>query len=92
LDCYEHLGLHANILLRPEVVGLTLVVLMKSGASVFSRITHMRKLEETITHIFIEAYGLQDELSPDVPEDQITLRNPNRENRLSKLISMPLVA
>lgn len=33
----------------------------------------MKELEEENNRLFIEAYGLQDELTPDVPEEQITL-------------------
>ncbi|MCC6543787.1 MAG: BREX-1 system adenine-specific DNA-methyltransferase PglX [Nitrospirae bacterium] len=33
----------------------------------------MKKLEEENNRIFIEAYGLQDELTPDVPIEEITL-------------------
>lgn len=33
----------------------------------------MKELEEENNRLFIKAYGLQDELTPDVPEEQITL-------------------
>ncbi|MBV5302128.1 MAG: BREX-1 system adenine-specific DNA-methyltransferase PglX, partial [Methylococcales bacterium] len=36
-------------------------------------IVEMQRLEEENNRLFIEAYGLQDELTPDVPEEQITL-------------------
>ena len=36
----------------------------------------MLKLEEENNRIFIDAYGLQDELTPDVPIHEITFRNP----------------
>jgi hypothetical protein len=36
-------------------------------------ITEMQRLEEENNRLFIEAYGLQDELTPDVPLEQITL-------------------
>ncbi len=36
-------------------------------------ITEMKRLEEENNHLFIDAYGLQDELTPDVPIEQITL-------------------
>src|SRR5262245_25125595 len=32
-----------------------------------------KRLEEINNSLFIEAYGLQDELSPDIPDDHITL-------------------
>ena len=36
-------------------------------------ITQMKQLEEENNRLFIDAYGLQDELTPDVPIEQITL-------------------
>ena len=47
----------------------------------------MKKLEEENNHLFIEAYGLQDELSPEVPEDQITLAHDDKEADIKRLIS-----
>ncbi len=52
-----------------------------------SRIEQVRFLEQEINSIFIEAYGLQDELSPEVPEEQITLARANREKDCQRLIS-----
>ncbi len=46
-----------------------------------------QSLEEENNRIFIEAYGLQDELSPEVPEDQITLARADREKDCQRLIS-----
>lgn len=45
------------------------------------------ELEKTNNSFFIEAYGLQDEISPEVPEDQITLASANREKDCLSLIS-----
>ena len=47
----------------------------------------MKELEEENNRLFIEAYGLQDELSPEVPDGQITLYRPNREEDIKRLIS-----
>ena len=47
-------------------------------------------LEEENNRLFIEAYGLQDELSPEVSEDQITLARPNREEDIKQLLSYPI--
>ena len=33
----------------------------------------MQKLEEENNHIFINAYGLQDELTPEVPIEEVTV-------------------
>ena len=50
-------------------------------------IVEMKRLEEENNRLFIEAYGLQDELSPDVPEEQITLVRADREKDSQRLIS-----
>lgn len=47
----------------------------------------MKRLEEANNRLFINAYGLQDELSPEVPEDQITLTRADREKDCQRLIS-----
>ena len=52
-----------------------------------ARFAQMKQLEEENNRLFIDAYGLQDELSPDVPDDQITLHRPNREQDIKRLIS-----
>lgn len=52
-----------------------------------NQIKRMQKLETENNRIFIEAYGLRDELNPEVPEDQITLARADREADMKKLIS-----
>ena len=47
----------------------------------------MLSLETENNRLFIEAYGLQDELSPEVPDDEITLHRPDREEDIKRLIS-----
>ena len=47
----------------------------------------MKELEEENNRLFIDAYGLQDELSPEVPDDQITLYRPDREEDIKRLVS-----
>lgn len=47
----------------------------------------MKRLEEKNNLLFINAYGLQDELSPEVPESQITLTRADREKDCQRLIS-----
>jgi len=51
------------------------------------RVKQLKAIEEKNNSIFIEAYGLQDELSPEVPEDQITLARADREKDCQRLIS-----
>ena len=50
-------------------------------------IVEMQRLEEENNRLFIDAYGLQDELSPEVPEAQITLARADREKDSQRLIS-----
>jgi hypothetical protein len=52
-----------------------------------SLINEMKILEEENNLTLIKAYGLQDELSPEVPEDQITLARADREKDCQRLIS-----
>src|SRR5262249_54328961 len=52
-----------------------------------ARFERIKKLEETNNRLFIEAYGLQDELSPEVPDDQITLYWPDRAEDINRLLS-----
>lgn len=52
-----------------------------------TKITQLQELERKNNFLFIEAYGLQDELSPEVPEEQITLARPDREEDIKRLIS-----
>jgi len=47
----------------------------------------LKNLEEENNRLFINAYGLQDELSPEVPESQITLTRADREKDCQRLIS-----
>jgi type II restriction/modification system DNA methylase subunit YeeA len=45
------------------------------------------ELEQENNRLFIKAYGLQDELSPEVSDDEITLYRPDREEDIKRLIS-----
>lgn len=56
------------------------------GSSSFN-LAEMKALEEENNRIFINAYGLQSELTPEVPEDQITLTRADREKDCQRLIS-----
>jgi hypothetical protein len=51
------------------------------------QVRHTKEMEYENNRLFIEAYGLQDELSPEVPEDQITLNRADREKDSQRLIS-----
>lgn len=52
-----------------------------------SAVAEMKRLEEENNRLFIEAYGLQDELTPDVPDEQITITRADREKDSQRLIS-----
>jgi len=52
-----------------------------------SQITLMQELEEANNRLLIDSYSLHDELSPDVPEDQITLNGADREADTKSFIS-----
>ncbi|MCG9059783.1 BREX-1 system adenine-specific DNA-methyltransferase PglX [Laribacter hongkongensis] len=51
------------------------------------RLSKVKELEEDNNQLFITAYGLQDELYPEVPEDQITLTRADREKDMQRLVS-----
>ncbi|HAV5483646.1 TPA: BREX-1 system adenine-specific DNA-methyltransferase PglX [Acinetobacter baumannii] len=53
-------------------------------------VAEMKRLEEENNKLFIEAYGLQDELTPDVPDEQITLTRADREKDSQRLVSYSL--
>lgn len=53
-------------------------------------VVEMKRLEEENNNLFIEAYGLQDELTPDVPDEQITLTRADREKDSQRLVSYAL--
>jgi hypothetical protein len=52
-----------------------------------SRFNKMKGLEEENNRLFIEAYGLQGDLSPEVPDDQITLYRPEGAEDIKRLLS-----
>ena len=53
----------------------------------YNLIRKMKVLEEENNRLFIEAYNLQDEIAPEVPENQITLARADREKDCQRLIS-----
>ncbi|WP_180160549.1 BREX-1 system adenine-specific DNA-methyltransferase PglX [Acinetobacter sp. YH12054] len=50
-------------------------------------VAEMKRLEEENNKLFIDAYGLQDELTPEVPDEQITLTRADREKDSQRLVS-----
>ena len=61
---------------------------LQAAASEYNeRFRLMKRLEEANNRLIIEAYGLQDNLSPEVSEDQITLHSFDREEDIKRLLS-----
>jgi hypothetical protein len=58
-----------------------------ADAEVLTHFHRMQQLEEENNRLFIDAYGLQDELSPEVSDEQITLYRPNRAEDIKRLLS-----
>ena len=58
-----------------------------TDAESITRFARTKQLEKENNHLFIKAYGLQDELSPEVPSDQITLHRPDRAEDIRRLLS-----
>jgi type II restriction/modification system DNA methylase subunit YeeA len=56
-------------------------------AQCIANIKRMQELETENNRLFIEAYGLEDELTPEVPEAQITLDRADREADIRRLVS-----
>lgn len=53
-------------------------------------VAEMKRLEEENNKLFIDAYGLQDELTPEVPDEQITLTRADRQKDSQRLVSYAL--
>ncbi|MGU3288819.1 BREX-1 system adenine-specific DNA-methyltransferase PglX [Acinetobacter radioresistens] len=53
-------------------------------------VAEMKGLEEENNKLFIDVYGLQDELTPEVPDEQITLTRADREKDSQRLVSYAL--
>ncbi len=47
----------------------------------------MKRLEMENNRLFIETYRLQEEFEPTVPDDEITLYRPDREEDIKRLVS-----
>jgi hypothetical protein len=52
-----------------------------------TRVTQTQALEEENNWLFIDCFGLQGVLSPDVPDEQITLARPDRGEDIRRLVS-----
>jgi hypothetical protein len=75
-------------LLRPGLKGATLEASRRNWEThSTAAILRMQELETENNRLFIDAYRLQDELTPDVPEEQITLVRPDRRKDVAAFLS-----
>ena len=75
-------------LLRPELKAATLEASWSHWDShCTAAIRRMQELETENNRLFIEAYGLTGELTPEVPEDQITLARADRRKDVVAFLS-----
>ncbi|NMB15916.1 MAG: hypothetical protein GX980_02250 [Firmicutes bacterium] len=59
----------------------------KWSAFAEAQFQQMKNNEEEINRLFIEIYGLEDEMSPEVPDEDITIRRADRERDVRSFIS-----
>lgn len=52
-----------------------------------ARFQKLKSNEEELNHIFIDIYGLQDELTPDVEDNDVTVRKADLQREIRSLIS-----
>jgi len=72
----------------PQSAGRTLAQSQAAAAAEYVvRFHRMRQLEEENNRLFIDAYSLKDERSPEVSDDQITLYRPDSEQDIRRLLS-----
>lgn len=75
-------------LLQPGLRGATLATSWRNWkAHCDAAIRRMQELETENNRLFITAYGLQDELKPEVPEDQITLARADARKDMAAFVS-----
>lgn len=79
-------GFLESPLIRLKKINLQQTYLDLEGV-INQRVIETKKLEEQNNKLFIDAYGLHDELSPEVSEDKITLARADREKDCQRLIS-----
>ena len=79
---------HTLPLLRPDLKAATVEQsFLNWQLQCQTNIRRLQELETENNSFFIRTYGLQGELSPDVPEEQITLARADREDDVRRLIS-----
>ena len=79
---------HDQPLLRPRLKGATLAASWRNWeAQSTAAIRRMQELETENNRLFIAAYGLVDELQPEVPEAQITLARADVKKDMAAFLS-----
>ena len=79
---------HDQPLLRPELNGATLEASWRNWEEhSTTAIRRMQELETENNRLFIAAYGLEGELQPEVPEEQITLARAEPRKDLAAFLS-----
>lgn len=88
-DCREtSRDFPASPLLRSPAAGPTIGDALRQWDATCRRaVLRMKSLEEENNRLFIDAYGLQGELSPDVAEEHVTLRRGDRPQDVRRLLS-----
>jgi hypothetical protein len=75
-------------LLRSELKGPTLEASWHSWETFLrANIVRMQELETENNRLWIEAYGLEDEFTPEVPKEEITLARPDRRKDVAAFLS-----
>jgi hypothetical protein len=75
-------------LLRPQLRAPTIEASWQMWkAQCDTAVQRMQELETENNRVFINAYGLQEELKPEVPEDQITLARANARKDVTTFVS-----
>ena len=73
---------------HPLLVGETIHSAYKKWENTCeSRFNELKKNEEELNRIFIEIYGLQDELTPEVADEEISIRKADLERDIKSFIS-----
>ena len=75
-------------MLRPELKGPTLKISWRNWeAQASNTIRRMQELETENNRLFIGAYGLENELQPEVTEEEVTLARADQRNDIAAFLS-----
>jgi primosomal protein N'' len=78
----------SHVLLNPETKSVSLELSwINYGAQCDAAIRRMQELETQNNRLFVAAYGLEGELQPEVPDDQITLARADAKKDMAAFLS-----